>query len=95
MKCLKESGEILIKLKKIFDNRYYGIWVMDGSHMGEWDDLCNRNDIRQFEDEEYDWDISGNVFEETVVIPNPFIGWLEMSKETALKILVLGYLPNE
>lgn len=56
--------------------------------------ICLGSEIGRFNYPNYDWDINGNVFEEIVVIPDPagISGeyWLEMSKDTALKVLALG-----
>lgn len=62
-----------------------------GRTASRWRGLCRSLEIRPL-DESYDYEPGGQILEELVVVsdPNPAGMWLEMTHETAEKILALG-----
>lgn len=58
----------------------------------EWAGLCSEIGITPLQDGTHDFEPPGEIFEESVTVYDPVPGgaWLEMSRDTALKILTLG-----
>lgn len=99
------KGESLKALKDRLQQRWNEIYresvrELQGTHAtkqlgraaSRWRGLCRSLDIRTL-DESYDYEPRGQVLEELAVVtdPNPAGMWLEMTHETADKILTLGF----
>ena len=97
------NRESLEGLREVLTERWVGMYresvqELQGIHAfqqlgrtaSRWRGLCRSLDIRAL-DESYDYEGS-LILEELVIVtdPNPAGMWLEMTRETALKILALG-----
>ncbi|NBT57265.1 hypothetical protein EBT16_00615 [bacterium] len=89
--ALQKLGKILwAKWEKIKDED--GCPIPANAHL-KWNELCDSLEIERMRElDEDEFELHGAILEESVVVNDPALygAWVQIPKETALKILAIG-----